>query len=142
MSNSLNNNFEIMFNKMEGLVSSKTVVGEAINIGDIIILPLVDVAFGLGAGSFDKSGEADKKETGGGGIGASVSPSAVLVIDNGNVQLVNIKNQDSLNKLIDMAPGVLSKISAWIKKEDETSDEENVFVTEEVDVELDIDIIE
>ena len=41
-----------------------------------------------------------------------------------------------------MAPGVLSKISAWIKKEDETSDEENVFVTEEVDVELDIDIIE
>jgi uncharacterized spore protein YtfJ len=121
MSNSLNSNFETMFSKMEVMVSSKTVIGEAIHIGDVIILPLVDVSFGLGAGNFDNDKEKDKKQTGGGGIGASVSPSAVLVIEGGNVQLVNIKNQDSINKLIDMAPGVLSKlnISSWFKKEEE-----------------------
>ena len=40
------NNFkgtvEALFHGMDGVVSSKTVVGEAIHIGDTIILPLVD----------------------------------------------------------------------------------------------------
>ena len=44
-----NNNFkgtvEALFHGMDGVVSSKTVVGDAIHIGDTIILPLVDVSF-------------------------------------------------------------------------------------------------
>ena len=63
------NNFkgtvEALFHGMDGVVSSKTVVGEAIHIGDTIILPLVDVSFAVGAGAFN----ADKKEKGAGGIG-------------------------------------------------------------------------
>lgn len=47
------NNFkgtvEALFHGMDGVVSSKTVVGEAIHIGDTIILPLVDVSFAVGA---------------------------------------------------------------------------------------------
>ena len=50
---------------MDAVVSSKTVVGDAIHINDTIILPLVDVSFGIGAGS----SSADKKEKGMGGIG-------------------------------------------------------------------------
>ena len=50
MSN-LNENFETMFNKMENFVSTKTVVGEPLKIGDITLIPIVDVTFGLGAGS-------------------------------------------------------------------------------------------
>ena len=60
------NNFkgtvEALFHGMDGVVSSKTVVGEAIHIGDTIILPLVDVSFAVGAGAFN----ADKKEKGAG----------------------------------------------------------------------------
>ena len=56
------NNFkgtvETLFQGMDGIVSTKTVVGEAIHIGDIIILPLVDVSFAIGAGAFS----GDKKE--------------------------------------------------------------------------------
>ena len=41
------NNFkgtvEALFHGMDAVVSSKTVVGDAIHIGDTIILPLVDV---------------------------------------------------------------------------------------------------
>ena len=51
------NNFkgtvEALFHGMDGVVSSKTVVGEAIHIGDTIILPLVDVSFAVGAGAFN-----------------------------------------------------------------------------------------
>ena len=51
---------ESLFSGINGVLSSKTVVGNAIHIGDTIILPLVDVSFGIGAGAFN----ADQKEKG------------------------------------------------------------------------------
>ncbi len=122
MSN-LSSSLEVLFNKMEGFISSKTVVGEPINIGDVIIVPLVDISVGVGAGSYERK-EKNNENTGG-GLGAKLSPSAMLVVQNGSVQLVDVKNQNSINKLIDMVPGVVSKfnLSSFFKK-DET--EENI----------------
>ena len=40
-----------LFKGLDAFISAKTVVGEAIHVGDTIILPLVDVSFGVGAGS-------------------------------------------------------------------------------------------
>ena len=113
MSDSFNASLKTLFEKMENFVSTKTVVGEPSQVGDVIIVPLVDVSFGVAAGvsEGEKNENKDKKDITGGGLGAKITPSAVLVITNGNVQLVNVKNQDSLNKLIDMVPGVLSKIN-------------------------------
>lgn len=37
---------------MDGFISTKTVVGDAIHIGDTIIVPLVNVTFGVAAGAF------------------------------------------------------------------------------------------
>ncbi len=125
MSNMLNENIGTMFEKMENFVSTKTVVGDAINIGDVILLPLVDVSFGLGAVNADTEKEKGKNGAGGGGLGAKIQPSAVLVVTNGNVQLVNVKNQDSLNKIIDMAPGVVSKISSFFSKDKDKTKAEN-----------------
>ena len=105
----LNTNLEALFSKMEGFVSTKTVIGEPININNVIILPLVEVTFGVGAGSTDQNEDKNGKETGAGGLGAKITPSAVLVIQDGNVQLVNIKNPSSVDKLIDMVPGIISK---------------------------------
>jgi uncharacterized spore protein YtfJ len=119
MSN-LNANLETLFGKMESFVSSKTVVGEPLSIGGMTIVPLVDVTFGVGAGSTDSSAEKDKKESGAGGLGAKISPSAVIVIhESGELQLVNIKNQSAVNKLIDMVPGITSKFNFGSKKNDE-----------------------
>ena len=57
--NSFKGTVESLFKGVDGMISSKTVVGDAIHIGDTIILPLVDVSFGLGAGAFssDRSEE-------------------------------------------------------------------------------------
>jgi uncharacterized spore protein YtfJ len=119
MSN-LNENLDTLFGKMENFVSSKTVVGEPLKIGGMTIIPLVDVAFGIGAGSTDSSAEKDKKESGAGGLGAKISPTAVIVIhETGELQLVNIKNQSAVNKLIDMVPGITSKLNFGSKKKDE-----------------------
>ena len=110
------NNFkgtvEALFQGMDAVISSRTVVGDAIHINDTIILPLVDVSFAVGAGAFngDKSGE--KKEKGAGGLGGKMTPSAVLVIQNGTTRLVNIKNQDTITKILDMVQDVLDRFTS------------------------------
>ena len=104
MANNTGNNLEILMNKIEDFVSSKTVVGEAVKIGEVTLVPLVDVSVGVGAGGAENG-------AGGGALGAKITPSAVLAISNGSVQLVNIKNQDAVSKLIDMAPGIAAKLN-------------------------------
>ena len=128
MANEVGNNLDILFNKMENFISSKTVVGDAVKVGEVTLIPLVDVNVGVAAG-------AGEKGQGGGGLGAKIMPSAVIAIYNGNVQLINIKNQDAVSKLIDMAPGIVSKLnfgSAFGKKSDDKDDVEEEVVEKKV----------
>lgn len=106
--NTFEKTVETLFKGMENFVTSKTVVGEAIHIGDTIILPLVDVSFGVGAGAF--SGE--KKNNGAGGLGGKISPNSILVMQNGTTKLINVKNQDAMTKVLDMVPDIINKFSA------------------------------
>lgn len=126
-----NNNFkstvEALFKGMDAVVSSKTVVGDAIHINDTIILPLVDVSFGIGAGS----SSADKKEKGMGGIGGKISPSAVIVIQGGKTKLVNVKNQDTITKILDMVPDVVDRFTG--KDERMTEKEVNDILDAEIE---------
>jgi uncharacterized spore protein YtfJ len=116
--NKFNSTVSALFNGMDSVITSKTVVGDAIHIGDPIILPLVDVSFAVGAGAF----HADKKERGAGGLGGKISPSAVLVIQNGRTKLVNIKNQDTITKLLDLVPDVIDRVKE--KKEDKVTEKD------------------
>lgn len=120
------NNFsgviESLMRGMNTVLSTKTVVGEATKIGDTIILPLVDVSFGVGAGA----SAGDKKNGGGGGFSGKLTPSAVLVIKNGSTKLVNIKNQDAITKVLDMIPDIVDKITA--PKEEMMDDEDAVDI--------------
>lgn len=112
-----------LFKGMDGFITSKTVVGDAIHIGETILLPLVDVSFGVAAGAFAE----DKKNNGAGGLGGKVSPSAVLVIQNGTTKLVNIKNQDVLTKILDMVPDLVNKVTDKVAgSKEEELDEETV----------------
>lgn len=127
--NNIKNTMEALFQGMDGVVSSKTVVGDAVQVGDTTIIPLVDVSFGLGAGSF----LGDKKDKGMGGVGGKMSASAVLVIKNGTTRLVNIKNQDTITKLMDLVPDVLDKFTT--KKEDKVTEEDVADMLDSVSVE-------
>ena len=107
---------ESLLKGMDTILFTKTVVGEATQIGDTIILPLVDVSFGVGAGA----GVNDEKKTqnGAGGLGGKMTPSAVLVIGkNGSARLVNIKNQDTVTKILDMVPDILDRFGKKDKEE-------------------------
>ena len=98
---------EAMFQGVDQLVTTKTVVGDAVRVDDAIILPLMDVTCGMAAGSFADNA----KHNGGGGMSAKMSPSAILVIQNGSTRLVNIKNQNTVNKVLDMVPDIVNKFT-------------------------------
>ncbi len=108
---SANNDFNAtvseLFKGMDNFITTKTVVGEPTQIGDVILLPLVEASFGVGAGAFGSS----SKSNAAGGITGKVMPSAVLVIKDGETKLVNIKNQQGVTKLLDMAPDMVNKFS-------------------------------
>lgn len=126
-----NESVDMLFHKIDDLVSTKTVVGEAIELDGLTLLPLIEVAVGAGVGAKENVDAA-------GGMGAKITPSAVLVIQDGSVQMINIKNQDAVSKLIDMAPGVVNKLNFGAvfnrrgKKDDGVEKEEVKFEEETI----------
>ena len=116
-------NFEtIVKSLMEGadaLLCSKTVVGEPIAAGDTLIIPLSDVTVGCAGGA------DGRKNSGAGGFHAKMSPCAVLLVKDGSVGLINIKDQNYVNKLIDMAPDLVNRLMS-LGKANPVSDEEIV----------------
>ena len=58
--NNFNGVVESLLNGMHSVIEAKTVVGQPTQVGDTIVLPLVDVSFGVGAGATS----ADKKNGG------------------------------------------------------------------------------
>lgn len=105
MANDFNTTVGSLFQGMDKFLTTKTVVGEPTTIGDTIILPLVDVSFGVAAGAF----ASDQKNNGAGGLGGKMTASAVLVIKDGQIRLVNVKNQDTVTKVLDMVPDLIDR---------------------------------
>ena len=89
--NQFTSTIDTLFRGMDQFVNTKTVVGEPVQVGDTIIVPLVDVTCGMAAGSFAEG--VKQKQRGGGGV----------------TKLVNVKNQDAITKVIDMAPDFINK---------------------------------
>lgn len=124
MGENINASIDALCAKLGDFVSSKTVVGEAVHVGDITLIPLIEATFGMGVGSNEKGG----KDGAAGGMGAKIAPNAVIAIVEGRVQLINIKNQDALNKIIDLAPSIVSKFkfdSVFNKKAEEAKEARN-----------------
>lgn len=121
---SFNQTVESLFKGMDSFLTTKTVVGDAVKFEDgTIILPLVDVSFGVGAGAFSNGNSG--KNNAGGGIGGKITPSSVLVIKDGHIRLVNVKNQDMVTKIIDMVPDVIDRFTkdSKVKKADKDVDQ-------------------
>ena len=123
MADNFNDTVQSLFKGMDSFLTTKTVVGDAVKFDDgTIVLPLVDVSFGVGAGAF--SGK--DKNNAGGGLGGKISPSSVLVIKDGCTKLVNVKNQDAITKILDMVPDVINKFTKRESAEEQKKEKEHV----------------
>lgn len=114
MAQEFNETLSSLFKGMDAMLTTKTVVGEPTKVGDTIILPLVDVNFGCAAGAFAKGGNSNSAA---GGMGGKMSPSAVLVIQDGHAKMVSVKGEDTIGKILDMIPDVVDKVGSLISKD-------------------------
>lgn len=120
--NNISGTVEALFQGLDSFLTTKTVVGDAVKFDDgTIILPLVDVSFGVGAGAFVN--DEKRKNNAAGGMGGSMQPSAVLVIQNGTIKLVNVKNQDGITKILDMVPEFVNKVISGKKDVTDNTDD-------------------
>ena len=106
-----------IFEDFKKMITTESVVGQPIYLGDATIVPFVDVSFGFGTGQTG----ADGKTTGGAG-GGRMTPTAVLILKGERVELFSIKNAAStttIDKVLNMVPEVVSHF----RKKKETSQE-------------------
>ncbi len=118
--NDFNSTVNSLFKGMDAFLTSKSVVGEPIKVGDTTIIPLCDVNFGVGAGAYG----GKRSDSAGGGMGGKLSPTAIIVIKDGYSQIINVnEDKGSLGKVLDMIPGVAEKLKAVLNKNTVTEEE-------------------
>ncbi len=98
---------DALFKGLEGLVSSRTVIGEPIYIDDVKLIPLIEVSAGLASGALERNA----KQNGAGAMSAKISPIAILIVKGGSTRLVTVKNQDVFTKLLDMIPDAIDRLT-------------------------------
>ncbi len=105
------NMLESMFERLEKFLRTETVVGEPFQVGDITLVPIITVAFGVGGGEGSgKDNEGNDGSGTGGGMGCKISPNAMIVIKDGEVSVIPLTGRGSLDKLFEMVPDIISKI--------------------------------
>jgi uncharacterized spore protein YtfJ len=105
----LENVLKTLVTEIKTIASTETVIGKEIRAGDSIIVPVTKISFGVAGGG--AAGEGHKEGAGAGG-GVTIEPIAFIVVTNGRPVLLNLNEKpDSLNKVIDLVPGILDKIT-------------------------------
>ena len=121
MSNSLPNMLENTIAKIREMVDVNSVVGDPITTADgVTIIPISKVSVGFGGGGSDfVSKNVNRQENpfgGGAGGGVKVTPIAFLIVKDGNVRMLPVAApaNTTADRLVEMVPDVLDKISAFI----------------------------
>ena len=103
-----------IFEEFKEMITTESVVGEPIHLGDATIVPFVDISFGFGTGSHGTAGA-------GGAGGGKVTPTAVLIMKGERVELFSIKNaaaNTTIDRVLNMVPEVISRFSKKKEKKD------------------------
>ena len=110
---------QALLSQIQTIARSETVVGDPINAGDTIIVPVSHVAIGFGVGAGEMDGEFPTQSSSKGQLGASatgggvsIDPVAFIVVTkDGRAQLLPLKGGTSqLTRVIDLVPDVLDRI--------------------------------
>lgn len=121
------------------MVDVNTIVGDAVQSPDgTVIIPISKVAFGFAAGGGEYSyvanydvkddsrcGEKEEEGSGklsqfpfagGSGAGVSINPVAFMVVGNGQIKLLPVNINSSVDKILDLVPDLIHKLEDTFKK--------------------------
>ena len=110
--NSIKTVMDTTMEKLRTMVDADTIIGTPVVVGNITLLPVSRVSFGLATGGSDFSTKSSQGTLfgGGGGAGVTVVPVAFIVISGDNVKMMPIYNElTTVEKAINMTPEIIEK---------------------------------
>ncbi len=105
--------------KIRQMVDVNTIIGEPVVCPDgTVIIPVSKVSYGFASGGSDLPNKAQKDLFGGGsGAGVSIQPMAFLVVNNGDVKVLNMQFDGATDRIVGMVPDAIDKITSLFKKD-------------------------
>ena len=128
---------EATMTKIRNMMDANTVVGTPIEAGGVTVIPVCKISIGYGSGGSDFAQKSQKPENpnafgGGAGMGVNITPISFLVIRDGNVRMVAVDQPASTvaDRVIDLVPNVMDKVSAMVDKKKSEEPAVKVEITE------------
>lgn len=116
--------------KIKEAVDANTIVGEPILAGEILLIPVSKISFGFGTGGSEFTGKGAQTPAvnpfgGGGGAGVKITPVCFLSVHGSSVRVlpVDATAETSLDRLVDLIPDIVNKISEMLEKKKEKNED-------------------
>lgn len=117
--------------KIREMIDVNTIIGEPIKTDGVTIIPVSKVSFGFASGGSDFSTknqkpDADNAFGGGGGAGVNINPIAFLIVKGDTVRLLPVAPPPgtTVDRVVEMVPEVIDKVTGFIEKQQEKKTEE------------------
>ena len=120
--------------KIREMVDVNTIVGKPIEAGDVTIIPVSKVSFGFASGGSDFTTKNQKPDTdnafgGGSGAGVNIMPMAFLIVKGDTVRMLPVAPPPgtAVDRVVEMVPEVIDKVTGFIEKQQEKKAETDSF---------------
>ena len=106
--------------KIREMVDVNTVIGDPITSPEgTVIIPESKVNYGFASGGSDFPSKTEKELFGGGaGAGITITPTAFIVIQNGDARLLHmVDNSSTANNIVKLVPEVFTQLTSLFSKD-------------------------
>ncbi len=119
--NNIKTVMDTTMDKLRAMVDADTIIGTPIVVGNITLLPVSRVSFGLATGGSDFPSKNNQQLFGGGGgAGVTVNPVAFICINGDNVHMMPVYSEmNTIDKAINMAPELIDKVKSLFNQKTE-----------------------
>ena len=123
--------------KIRTMVDANTIIGTPIQTGDVTLIPVSRLSFGIASGGSDfttnnQTPEADNSFGGGSGASAKLEPVAFLIIRGESVKLLPVAPPPAttVDRVIEAVPEVVDKVTEFWEKQQEKKGQPDPDVVE------------
>lgn len=108
----------VTLENLKAMVDADTIIGSPVVVGEVTLIPVSKVSFGLATGGSDLPSKASSNLFGGGGgAGVTVTPIAFISVCGSNVKMLQVNAEQSpVTKLIDQGPEIVQRVKEIFEK--------------------------
>ena len=112
--------------KLREIAKVDTIIGQPIQAGEVIIIPISRLSVGFASGGSDFTSKNQKPEHdnafgGGSGAGMNLSPVAFLIVKGDSVRLMPVAPPaaNTVDRVVELVPEVIDKVTGFVEKQQE-----------------------